>query len=224
MGRHHRAGNFQAAITVAILACGTCLLADNPSETVPELLEQWSQNSTPATLDVKLMTRELDADGNWRSAEPIPGRFRFDRSTGIARLDRLSSPARTYLIDGSTLIEREQGKPDQSSTLGPNQSLATRLWIDTLPAFMLVGVDPKILRRDFEIKSLRSSEREIQLFMYPQTRAARDKYQRLEVRLSAEAKIAVEIHIVWKDNSHTFWAMIEPQSDLAMDADSLKAR
>ncbi len=224
MRRQPPSGIFCRVIALLLGTFGTCLHADTSSETLTELLDQWSQNSHSETLDVKLMTRELDAQGNWRTAEPIPGRFRFNRSTSIARLDRLSSPAQTYLIEGSTLIEREQGKPDKTSSLGPNQSLATRLWIDNLPAFLLVGVDPKTLRRDFEIKSLRSSEREVQLFMYPQTRAAREKYQRLEVRLSAEAKIAVEIHIVWKDNSHTFWAMIEPQTSVAIDAESWKAR
>lgn len=223
--RHQVSASILRGTLVLLVLVGCDLLqADTPAETVSELLDQWSQNTTSATLDVKLMTRELDSEGKWRSAEPIPGRFRFDRAAGIARLDRLTSPARTYLIDGSTLITREQGKPDQSAPLGPNESLATRLWIDSLPAFLLVGVDPKVLRRDFEIKSLRSSEKEIQLFMYPQTRAAREKYQRLEIRLSTEAKIAVEIHIVWKDNSHTFWAVIEPQTDLAIDADSLKAK
>ncbi len=222
--RHQVSASILRGTLVLLVLVGCEMLqADTPAETVSELLNQWSQNTTSATLDVKLMTRELDR----RENGDRPSRYLVDSDSIAPRgsLDSTASPA--PLAPTSSMDQRSSQESRESPTSrppGPNESLATRLWIDSLPAFLLVGVDPKVLRRDFEIKALRSSEKEIQLFMYPQTRAAREKYQRLEIRLSTEAKIAVEIHIVWKDNSHTFWAVIEPQTDLAIDADSLKAK
>jgi hypothetical protein len=142
----------------------------------------------------------------------------------LVRWDELTHPARTTILEGRSLVTREQGKPDTSRTLAANDALPTRLWIDKLPAFALVGVDRLTLERDFEIRTLRSSDREVQLYLYPQTRSARDKYQRLEVRLSQQAKIAAEIHVVWKDNSHTFFGIIEPKTDVALDVQTLRAR
>jgi hypothetical protein len=197
-------------------------LAEPP--TVSEVLDQWSQKTAATTLDVRLMSKQLNPDGKFASEEPTPERFRYDRAAGIARLDRLAHPACTYILDAKNIIKRQQGAPEEIKPIGINDALATHLWIDTFPAFLLVGVDRATLERDFEIRSLQPSSREIQLYLYPQTRAHRERFQRLEVRLSASEKIAVELHVVWKDNSHTFWAIMEPKTDIALDPNDLRSR
>ncbi|MBY0587730.1 hypothetical protein K2X85_11155 [bacterium] len=192
--------------------------------TVDEVLEAWSKKTDVSTIDARLMCRELDPLGKWKTEQPTEDRFRYDRASGQGRLDRLANPAITYLIEGRVITIRSQGKEEQAKGLGVNDALPTHLWMDSFPAFFLVGVDPATLRRDFEIRSLQPTDREIQLYFYPQKRSHRDRFQRLEVRLSSSEMIAVEIHVVWKDNSHTFWAVLEPKTDVALHPEEWKTR
>jgi len=192
--------------------------------TVDSVLIAWSQRADLKSLDAQIAIKQLGKDGRWESDEPTFARFRFKSSPTEARFDTLGLNGTTFVMspDG-TLAESNGGQLRGKTELPHNARLRTNLWLGELPAFLLVGVDPEKMRYQFNIRTVPAAK-SVTVYLYPQLNADQKRFDRLEVEIAKETMLPVQIHIVWKDGRHTFMAVTEPKTNVALEADAFKLR
>ena len=53
--------------------------------------------------------------------------------------------------------------------------------------------------------------------LYPQRDADQRRFNRMEVLFVKATMKPVQIHVIWKDGHHTFFAILETKTDVALD-------
>jgi hypothetical protein len=184
----------------------------------------WSQRADLKTFDAQLAIKQLGKDGRWESDDAIFGRFRFKSSPTEARFDTLglSGTSQVLTSDGK-LTEINGGQVRGKTELPHNARLRTNLWLGELPAFLSIGIDPEKMRYQFTIRVVPSAK-SVAVYLYPQLHADQERFSRLEVEIARETMLPVQIHIIWKDGRHTFFAVTEPKTNVALDSDSFRVK
>lgn len=211
-------------LTCLLLVGGSLPVIAAEVSTVDSVLLAWSQRADLKSLDAQIAIKQLGKDGRWESDDPTFGRFRFKSSPTEARFDILGLNGTSHVLtaDGK-LTEINGGQLRGKTDLPHNAKLRTNLWLGELPAFLLVGVDPEKMRYQFNIRAVPSAK-SVSVYLYPQLHADQKRFDRLEVEIAKETMLPVQIHIIWKDGRHTFMAVTEPQTNVALEADSFQVK
>ena len=211
---------------ICSIMLGMCIAARaDEMVSVDAALHGWSERADLKSLDASIAIKQLNKDRQWESDEPTFGRFRYKSSPLEARFDIFGLKGSSFLLtaDGQ-LSESSAGQLRDRKQLEHNARLRTNLWLGDLPAFLLVGIDPEKMRYQFNIRVIPSSAGSISVYLYPQLVADQRRFDRLEVELAKETMLPVQIHIVWKDGRHTFMAITEPKTNVALDPGSFNLK
>jgi hypothetical protein len=199
---------------VAVLVTATLCQAAS----VDDVLNAWSKSTRATSVEVNLRMRRLSPERKWETDQALSALFRFKDSPVQARFDLAGPTGEAWIQqpDGD-LVETFAGQERSRKTLDGNAALATNLWLGDLPAFLLVGVKTEKMRYRFDVKLIPSETEEIRVFLYPVLKADEYRFHRLEVRLKKETMFPTELHIVWRDGRHTFFAVDAPKTDVALE-------